>query len=254
MPGIRKGSSITLRCIGLILSLTLSYSHAAQSNDTPVNRDANKPNIVIILADDLGYADVSYNGGVSFANNGPYRGSKSLTYEGGIRVPAVIRWPNGIKGGGRAIDAMMGYIDVYPTLKAIAGGTETDPNPLDGINLLPIIRDQKTAPKRKWFTYVAQGTPSNKFALTEGPWKLVLVNGLPVDADLEKPNSPPTIELFHLDRDPSEKTNLITKEPERVATMLKELQEHYRLKISGIPHYREGADDFIAPKDWVIAE
>lgn len=481
MPVIRKGSSITLRCIGLILSLTLSYSHAAQFNDTPVNRDANKPNIVIILADDLGYADVSYNGGtaatpnidrlanegvklqrfyacplcsptraglmtgrwpirygmaeavitpwrkwglptteqtladmlatagyerrgafgkwhlghhrkellplnrgfthftgcyngsfdyfthkranqldwhrnwetnrdegyvtdligreavrfieesptdkpffcyvpftvphlplqakeqdiakyqhienerqrvylamldsmdqvigqilkaiddkgiadntvvlfmsdnggVSFANNGPYRGSKSSTYEGGIRVPAVIRWPNGIKGGGRAIDAMMGYIDVYPTLKAIAGGTETDPNPLDGINLLPIIRDQKTAPKRKWFTYVAQGTPSNKFALTEGPWKLVLVNGLPVDADFEKPNSPPTIELFHLDRDPSEKTNLITKEPERVATMLKELQEHYRLKISGIPHYREGADDFIAPKDWVITE
>ena len=197
---------------------------------------------------------MSDNGGIGLANNGPYRGSKSSTYEGGIRVPAIIRWPNGIQGGGRAINAMMGYIDVYPTFKDIAGLTAIDSNPLDGINLLPIIRGQKTAPIRKWFTYVAQGTPSNKFALTEGPWKLVLVNELPAHADLGKPNGPPTIELFHLDRDPAEKTNLLTSEPERFAAMLKDLQEHYQLKIPGIPHYREGADNFTAPNDWVIAD
>ncbi|MDA0347923.1 MAG: arylsulfatase [Verrucomicrobia bacterium] len=213
---------------------------------------------ILKAIDDKGITDntvvlfMSDNGGVSFANNGPYRGSKSSTYEGGIRVPAVIRWPNGIQGGGRTMDALMGYIDVYPTLKAIAGVTSVDPNPLDGIDLIPIIRGEKSAPKRKWFTYVAQGTPSNKFALTEGPWKLVLVNGLPDQANLKTPDGPLTIELFHLDRDPTEKTNLIASEPERTAAMLKDLQEHYRLKIPGIPDYLEGADGFVAPKDWVI--
>jgi len=209
--------------------------------------------------DDKGITDntvvlfMSDNGGVSFANNGIYRGSKGSTYEGGIRVPAVIRWPDGIEGG-RTIDAPMGYIDVYPTLKSIAGVTTADPNSLDGINLLPLIQGKAKATPRKWFSYVAQGTPSNKFALTEGPWKLVLVNGLPAQADPAKPKGPPSIELFQLDRDPAEKNNLVMEEPERTAAMLKDLRAHYRLKISGIPHYREGADSFKAPKDWVIRE
>jgi len=148
----------------------------------------------------------------------------------------------------------MGYIDVYPTLKSIAGVTTADPNSLDGINLLPLIQGKAKATPRKWFSYVAQGTPSNKFALTEGPWKLVLVNGLPAQADPAKPKGPPSIELFQLDRDPAEKNNLVMEEPERTAAMLKDLRAHYRLKISGIPHYREGADSFKAPKDWVIRE
>ncbi len=205
------------------------------------------------VADDTVVLFLSDNGGVSFANNGPYRGAKSSTYEGGIRVPAVIRWPNEIEGGGRAIDELMGYIDIYPTLKAIAGSTELDPNPLDGINLLPVLRGESPAPKRTWYSYIAQGNPSNKFALTEDPWKLVLVNGLPADADLDKPNGSPSIELFHLERDPSEKTNLVTKEPEKAAALLAKLREHYRLKIPGIPHYRTGAEAFVAPKDWVIS-
>lgn len=214
---------------------------------------------ILKAIDDKGVADntvvlfLSDNGGVSFANNGPYRGSKSSTYEGGIRVPAVIRWPNGIEGG-RVVDAVMGYIDVYPTLKAIAGLNTDDPNPLDGIDLLSIIQAKTKATPRKWFSYVAQGTPSNKFALTEGPWKLVLVNGLPAQADPAKPDGPPSIELFNLDRDPAEKTNLVMKEPERTAAMLKVLREHYRLKIAGIPHYRDGVDDFIAPENWIITD
>jgi len=214
---------------------------------------------ILKAIDEKGVADntvvlfLSDNGGVSFANNGPYRGSKSSTYEGGIRVPAVIRWPNGIEGG-RAVDAVMGYIDVYPTLKAIAGLITADPNPLDGINLLPIIQEKAKALPRKWYSYVAQGAPSNKFALTDGAWKLVLVNGLPAQADPAKPDGPPSIELFNLDRDPAEKTNLVRKESERASAMLNDLREHYRLKISGIPHYRAGADSFKAPNDWVIEE
>ena len=84
--------------------------------------------------------------------------------------------------------------------------------------------------------------------------KLVLVNGLPDQAVVKQPNGKPTVELFRLDRDPSEKTNLVTKEPEQAAKMLADLREHYRLKIAGIPDYQAGRNDFTAPKDWVISE
>lgn len=197
---------------------------------------------------------MSDNGGVSFADNGPYRGSKSSTYEGGIRVPAVIRWPNSINARGREIHSTTGYIDVYPTLKKIAGSDTPNPKPLDGIDLLPLIQGTAKVEERKWFSYVAQGNPSNKFAFTDGDWKLVLVNGLPDHADIANPNAQPSIELFNLDRDTSESNNLVSSYPERADAMLKELREHYRLKISGIPHYRYGADNFVAPKDWVIDE
>ena len=132
---------------------------------------------ILNAIDDKGITDntvvwfMSDNGGVSFANNGIYRGAKSSTYEGGIRVPSVIRWPNGILGNRQERDGITGYIDVYPTLKAIAGVKTEDPNHLDGIDLLPIIRGEKEAPKRPWFSYIKQGNPSNKFALTDDPWK-----------------------------------------------------------------------------------
>ena len=197
---------------------------------------------------------MSDNGGVSFADNGPYRGSKSSTYEGGIRVPSIIRWPNSINASGREIHSTTGYIDVYPTLKRSAGLDTPNPKPLDGINLLPIIRGGADAVDRKWFSYVAQGNPSNKFAYTDGPWKLVLVNGLPNQADLGNSKGKPSVELFNLDHDISESNNLVSSHPERAAAMLEELRKHYRLKISGIPHYRLGAENFVAPKDWVIEE
>jgi hypothetical protein len=66
------------------------------------------------------------------------------------------------------------------------------------------------------------------------------------------PKGPSGIELFNLDRDPSEKNNLFKTEAVRRARMLSDIKKHYGLKISGIPHYREGAKTFKAPEDWVI--
>ena len=197
---------------------------------------------------------MSDNGGVSFADNGPYRGSKSSTYEGGIRVPSVVRWPEKIKNGGQETTSISGYIDVYPTLKRMAGSDSPNSKALDGIDLLPIIQGEADANDRKWFSYVAQGNPSDKFAYTDGLWKLVLVNGLPDEADIANLKGKPSVELFNLDHDIAESNNLVSSQPERAAAMLEELRKHYRLKIDGIPHYRFGAESFVAPKDWVIEE
>ena len=66
--------------------------------------------------------------------------------------------------------------------------------------------------------------------------------------------SRPSIELFRLDRDPGEERNLAAEQPEIVARLLNRLQEFRRLKIDGVPDFREGRKGFVAPKDWKIPE
>ena len=74
-------------------------------------------------------------------------------------------------------------------------------------------------------------------------------DGRPVD-----PNAVKSIELFRLDRDPGEQTDLVAEHPDVAARFLERLQEFRRLKIKGIPDFREGRKGFVAPKDWVIRE
>ena len=200
----------------------------------------------------------SDNGGTSYGDNRPWRGGKGSVYEGGVRVPAALRWPAGVAGG-RSVDAMMGYIDVYPTIKRVAGITDPDPNPLDGRDMLDVIRRKAEAPKRDWFSYIAQGSP-DKTAVCDGTWKLIVLGGNVLDMTLERAirvddsKAKPSVELFHLERDPGERTNLATEHPDIVAGLLERLKEFRRLKISGVPDYREGRKGFKAPKDWVIAQ
>ena len=200
----------------------------------------------------------SDNGAIRYGDNGPWRSGKGSVYEGGVRVPAVIRWPAGLDGG-RDVDGMMGYIDVYPTIKRIVGVTAPEPNPLDGLDMLEIIRGRTEAPQRYWFSYIAQGSP-DKTAICDGTWKLVVVGGSVLDVSLEPalppvhPENKPSVELFRLDRDPGEQNNLAAEHPEVVAELLKHLKSFRRLKIGGVPDYQEGRKGFKAPKDWMIKE
>jgi arylsulfatase B len=154
---------------------------------------------------------------------------------------------------------MMGYIDVYPTIKKIVGVTAPDPNPLDGLDMLEIIRGKAEAPRRYWFSYIAQGKP-DRTAVCDGTWKLVVVGGSVLDVNLESGSPPvhlenkPSVELFRLDRDPGEQINLAAEHPEVVAELLKPLKSFRRLKIGGVPDYQEGREGFKAPKDWMIKE
>ena len=159
-------------------------------------------------------------------------------------MPAVVRWPAGLDGG-REVHAWMGYIDVYPTLKRIAGLTGPDPNPLDGLDMLDVIRGTAPAPERDWFSYIAQGSPEAT-ALRDGVWKLVVVGGSALDAKLEGAHKKghadsPSVELFRLDRDPGEQRSLVAEHPEVAVRLLERLQGFRRLKMEGVPDYRGGA-------------
>ncbi|HIE95728.1 MAG: arylsulfatase [Fuerstiella sp.] len=204
------------------------------------------------VADDTFVLFFSDNGAISVGDNKPWRSGKGSVYEGGVRTPALVRWPAGGISGGDKIDGMMGMVDVYPTIKRLVGVKSKDGNRLDGIDVLDVLRGEKKAPVRDWFSYIAQGR-QDQTAVCDDTWKLVVTNGSVLDVVLgDGGGQTPKVELFRLDRDPSESTNLLQDHPDVAAAMLQRLQAFRRLKIDGIPNFLEGKQGFEAPRDWVI--
>ncbi len=89
----------------------------------------------------------SDNGGERFSDTWPFTGRKTELLEGGLRIPAIIRWP-GVVASGQSCDQTMITMDWLPTLLA-AAGTSADPAyPPDGENLLPVLRDPRRIHQR----------------------------------------------------------------------------------------------------------
>jgi arylsulfatase A-like enzyme/predicted RecA/RadA family phage recombinase len=137
----------------------------------------------------------SDNGGPgnSVARNTPLRGSKTGVYEGGVRVPAIIRQPGVIRAG-VTTDQFTTVQDLFPTLAAATGVTPRNRLPLDGLNLWDTLRGA-TAPADRTFTVVST-TDSAQY---EGRWKLVA--------------HATSVELYDLVADQSETTNQANSQP-----------------------------------------
>jgi arylsulfatase A-like enzyme len=127
-------------------------------------------------------------------------------YEGGHRVPGLIRWPGKVEAGGTSDLPVIGS-DFFPTALAAAGVEPPAGVKLDGMNLLPALADGMIERPRpmvwRW---------GGKVAYREGPWKIV------VDESLEKP------ELYDLAADRGETTDLASREPERLSAMMERLR------------------------------
>jgi len=142
------------------------------------------------------------------ADNGPYRDGKGTLYEGGTRVVALANWPGHIKPGS-VVDQPIHMVDMYPTLTGLAGATTAKSKPLDGLNVWATIAEGKVSPRNE----VVYNIGPFFAALREGDWKLVWQVTLPS-----------TIELFNLAQDPSEKSNLADKYPEKVAELQQRIE------------------------------
>lgn len=209
---------------------------------------------------------LSDNGGVGniWRNNHPLRGSKLTVYEGGIRVPAAVRWPRKISAGTQ-IHSTVGYIDLLPTLLAATGRENLDNNQLkiDGINLLPLLTQDSSEEdakkdltkqkidERAWFSYHGQqGEHNEHLSVLQNGWKLK-VNGPRFTGldDLKK--SGVTHELFYLATDPLEQRDLSQENMETVKNLAKLLVDHRQLQpSSAVPPYNVGKQGFMPPKDW----
>lgn len=190
-----------------------------------------------------------------------FAGAKGSVHEGGIRVPMVVRWPAGLPRGTRVND-LIHFTDWLPTLTAMAGIVVPDSRPLDGQNMLPVLRGEAPAvqPHRfwQWNSYTPIG--ETNAAIRDGPWKLVrpqmdliyasekdrtnveyyvtldiaykkqpetirqIVNGLEPAYIIPEPEPP---ELYHIDADPQERQNLAAVEPIRMARMLTQLESWF---------------------------
>jgi len=128
---------------------------------------------------------------------GPFRGAKHTTYEGGVRMPAIVRWPNHIPAGNVSAE-MAATLDLYSTLIQAAGGD--DPK-RDGFDLMPLWTGASKKSPRNEFLY---HRGSEIQAIRLGNWKLRTVDG---------------DELFDLELDPSERYNRAEAFPDVVADL-----------------------------------
>ena len=148
-----------------------------------------------------------------FDSNGPLRGYKRDLYEGGIRVPLLARWP-GVVAAGRTSEHVSAFWDLLPTVAELAGVEA--PAGLDGISYAPTLRGEP-GQARHDHLYWEFHERGGKQAVLRGRWK-----GVRLDAR-EHPAGP--LELYDLEADPGEATDLASAHPdlvEQLATLMAE--------------------------------
>jgi arylsulfatase A-like enzyme len=157
---------------------------------------------------------ISDNGGPTPSTtsaNGPLRGFKAQTWEGGIRVPWMVQWKGRIPAG-RVDDRPVIQLDVLPTALAAAGVAVKPEWKLDGVNLLPFLTGEKSgAPHEALYWRFGQ-----QLAIRMGDWKLVKGAGGNVPIEAHGPATLDGAELYNLKDDIGEKKNLAKERPEKV--------------------------------------
>ncbi|WP_220763887.1 arylsulfatase [Flavobacterium sp. UMI-01] len=163
-------------------------------------------NTIIVFTSDNGPhieggADPEY-----FNSNGPFKGVKRDLYEGGIRVPMIVKWPNKIKAGTKS-NHVSAFWDVFPTFSEIIG--VPSPKNLDGISFLPTLVGNTKKQNNHAYLYWEFHEKGGRQAIRMGDWKAVRYNVL------KNPHAP--LELYDLKSDLGEKNNIASKHPEVVA-------------------------------------
>jgi len=178
--------------------------------------------LVIVTSDNGGVLDANgpdtEHGGTPETNNGhPHNGllraGKGSAYEGGTRVPFIIRWPGRIKPG--VSDALICHVDMLAAMAALTGQKLVDAAGPDSFNVLPALLGEKLdKPCRDHL--VEHGSA---LAIRKGPWKLIPANPPLAAGKKNKKRAGGSDQLYNLAEDIGETTNLASEKPELVAEM-----------------------------------
>jgi arylsulfatase A-like enzyme len=134
-----------------------------------------------------------------FGSNGPFRGDKGTLYEGGLRVPMIVRWP-GVVPVGRVSAAPWYFADVFPTFAAMARAPKSEAR-LDGLNILATLQGREQPELTQRFLYWEDPGKRMSQAVRRGNWKAVRTGR---DGPLE---------LYDLSKDVAERDNVAASQP-----------------------------------------
>ena len=167
--------------------------------------------------------------------SGGRRGYKSDLYEGGHRVPFIVRWPGHVPAGSRT-GALVSQADLLATCADLVGATLPEDAGEDSISLLPLLGPE--APATPVRDSVIHHSGEGRFAIRQGRWKLLAWPGSGgwskptphpsewLDVPAEDLSTLPPFQLYDLEADPAERTNLAAKHPDVVARLGKLLRAH----------------------------
>lgn len=158
--------------------------------------------------------------------NENWRGWKADAYEGGHRVPFVVRWPGKISANTRSGQTIT-LADIFATCAEVVGHDLPNDAAEDSVSLLPILRGQNG--DQPLHDHVIHHSVSGHFAIRQGKWKLLFCRGSggwspPRENEAKKQNLPP-IQLYDLHDDPKETKNLQAQKPEIVKQLTKTLRQ-----------------------------
>lgn len=182
-------------------------------------------NTIVIFSADNGPEWFAYPRDKKFGHwsSHPLRGAKRDLYEGGHRVPFLVKWP-GVTTPGRVSDALVSQIDLMATLASVTGAALPADAAEDSHDLLPLLRSAEVAPIR---TTHVHNTYAKAWAIRHGDWLLIEAAtgyGSAQNSDWESRHGYPAdddqaVELYNLRQDLAQKNNLAAAEPARVAEL-----------------------------------
>ncbi|MFP4090462.1 MAG: sulfatase [Cyclobacteriaceae bacterium] len=177
-------------------------------------------NTIVVFSSDNGpWVTMIEHGGSA----GPLRSGKQTTFEGGMRVPAVMQWKAKVKPG-QVVEGMHNMMDWFPTFAHLSGGKVPDDRPIDGENIAQVLLGEGERKGKQLFYYLHN--TGKIAAYRNGDWKLKLPRDTPYGPAYTYEGEPAHgILLFNLKDDPGEQNNLADQHPERVAHMQQEIAD-----------------------------
>ena len=190
-----------------------------------------KNTMVIVMGDNGGVDwnnDKNYN--IPITSNYPLRGGKACFYEGGVRVPLIIRYPK-LSKGGMVVNTPVHLVDFYPTLLELAG---INPSPakdvMDGLSILPLLKKKGEIAERPLFCHFPRAkqlcAETGGSFIRQGDYKLCRLYGANNDGT-------DAYELYNLADDVGETKNLAAEMPEKVNAMALQL-ENWMVKTGAL--------------------
>ncbi|MHC4074726.1 MAG: sulfatase family protein [Planctomycetota bacterium] len=156
-----------------------------------------------------------HKGAVAWGSSGPLREGKGSTWEGGVRVPCIIRWPGHVSAG-RVSDAIFSTVDFMPTFAKLAGYKIPTDRIIDGVDQTELLLGKNEQGARDYIYYLCR---NELHGVRKGKWKLLLENRKNYYGYVKDTGSK-EMELYNLESDIGEKHNLAKQHPEIVSEML----------------------------------